>query len=391
MAEAIRRIIPVALCVTTLHLCAGFAPAQSRDPLPEVRERLKIEAQRIEREVQEGRMRAYRLLRTDTQGALDVLKGLIGTLRRDNSLSEERRKLLLGALQRDVENVRVLASVRRSSEPAAAAAAATRIEVRRAPDPRVAEGSKSPYDTAADRFRQMNRRVAEARELRTSRGDRYTATLSGVDKAAVPAASDYELPDDWVEKSKRRSPLAKLTEAEKAILEALKKPVKVDYSMETFQSVIEHLSKQMGQEIIIDKQSMDEANVTYDTPITLRFNKPVSARTALKRVLADVGLTYVIRKENIEVTTPARAKEMMAVRTYYVGDLMGVASPLLPAIENQFLMIQAIGIILNQIQSIDPDSWEGRGGPGTVAFDPVRMAIIVKQSAEVHHMLNDLR
>jgi hypothetical protein len=390
MAAAFRRIIPVALCVTTFNLFSGSALAQSRDPLPEVRERLKIESQRIEKELQDGRMRAYRLLRSDSDAAIDVLKDLIQTLRKDTSLSEERRKSLLSALDRDIGNVRVLANVRRTTEPAVAAA---RIDARRSPtpDPRVTQGSKSAYDTAAQRFQQMNRRVTEVRDLRTSRDDRRTATLAEVDKSSVLPKSDYDLPDDWVEKSKRRSNLAKLTEAEKAILEALKKPVKVDYNMETLQSVIEHLSKQMGQNILLDKQALDEANVTYDTAITLRFNKPVSARTALKRVLADVGLTYVIRHETIEVTTPARAREMLTVRTYYVGDLMGVVSPMLPAIENQFLMIQAIGIILNQIQSIDPESWEGRGGPGTVTFDPVRMAIIVKQSAEVHYMLNGLR
>ena len=388
MRTTIRRIIPVALSLFTLSLLAGPALAQPRDPLPEVRERLKIEAQRVEKEIQDGRMRAYRLLRNDTEAALDVLKDLIDTLRKDTSLSEERRKSLLAALRRDVGNVRVLATVRRTSEPAAAAA---RMEARRLPDPRISEAAKSPYDAANERFRQMKGRIGEARNLRENRFDRTTATLAGVDKSAIAPKSDYDLPDDWVEKSKRRSNLAKLTEAEKAILEALKKPVNVDYHMETFQSVIDHLSKQMGQSILIDKQSMEEANVTYDTPITLRFNKPVSGRTALKRVLADVGLTYVIRKESIEVTTLARAREMMTVRTYYVGDLMGVASPLLPAIENQFLMVQAIGIILNQIQSIEPESWEGRGGPGTVIYDPVRMAIIVKQSAEVHYMLNGLR
>lgn len=391
MAAAIRRIIPVALCVTTLNLFAGFAPAQSRDPLPEVRERLKIEAQRIEKEVREGRMRAYRLLRNDTEGALDVLKDLISTVRADTSVPEQRRKVLLASLQRDISNVRALAGVRRTTEPTAAAATAARMEARRLPNARAAEGAKSAYDAAAQRFQQMNRRVGEIRELRTTRSDRHTATMAGVDKAAVGPKSDYDLPDDWLEKSKRRSNLAKLTEAEKAILEALKKPVKVDYNMETLQSVIDHISKQMGQNIQLDKLALDEANVTYDTAITLRFNKPVSARTALKRVLADVGLTYVIRRETIEVTTLARAKEMMTVRTYYVGDLMGVASPLLPAVQNQFLMIQAIGIILNQIQGIEPESWEGKGGPGTVTFDPVRMAIIVKQSAEVHYMINGLR
>ncbi|MHB1423160.1 MAG: hypothetical protein ACYC3I_08200 [Gemmataceae bacterium] len=390
MAATIGRIIPIALCVTTLNCMLGTALAQSRDPLPEVRERLKIEAQRIEKEVQDGRMRAYRLFRNDPDKALDVLKGLIGTLRKDTAVSEERRKLLMETLQRDLGNVRALSGVRRTTttEPAAAAA---RIDARRATDPRVGEGAKSAYDTAAERLRQMNGRVAEARQVRDRSGDRLMGTLAKVDNAAVPPRSDYDLPDDWVEKSKRRSSAVKLTDTEKAILEALKKPVKVDYNMATLQSVLDHLSKQMGQEVLVDKQSLDEANVTYDTPITLRFNKPISARTALKRVLADVGLTYVIRRETIEVTTVARAREMMTVRTYYVGDLLGVVSPLLPAVVNDFQMIQAIGIILNQIQSLEPESWEGRGGPGTVTFDPARMALVVKQSAEIHHMLNGLR
>jgi hypothetical protein len=82
---------------------------------------------------------------------------------------------------------------------------------------------------------------------------------------------------------------------------------------------------------------------------------------------------------------------MLTTRTYYLGDLVGVGNPLLPAVANQFQMIQAIGTIINQIQGIDPESWEGRGGPGTISFDPVRMALIIRQSAEMHYMLNGMR
>lgn len=382
MSTTIRRIMPIALCVFVL---AGSAAAQSRDRLAEVRERMKIEAQRVEKEIQDGRMRAYRLLRTDPNGAYDIIKGLIGMLRKDTSLSEERNKLLARTLQRDIENLRALASVRRASDDTARA---TRAEVRRTPDPRAEVGGKSAYDTANSRIRSMSGRVAEARGAREKSGDRFAGTLAQVDQSATPAASDYDLPPDWLEKSKKRSSAAKLTKAEKALLEALKKPVTVDYNMATFQSVLDDLSKKLGQNILIDKQTMEEANVTYDTPITLRFNNKVSARTALKRVLADVGLTYVIRKETIEVTTVARAKEMLTTRTYYLGDLMGVANPMLPAVANQFQMMQAIGSIINMVQGIDPESWEGRGGPGTIRFDPVSMSLIIKQSAEMHNMIN---
>jgi hypothetical protein len=378
-------MIPLAVLVSMLALCAGPALAQTRDPLPEVRERMKIDAQRVEKEVQDGRMRAYRVLRSNPNEAFELIKGLIGMLREDTKLSEEKRESLILTLKRDITYLRALSGARRVSEPAAEA---SRAEARRPADPRVKSGDRSAYDTAASRITTIKSRVAESRGVRDKSGERFSGTLTQVDKSARPPASDYDFPADWLEKSKRRSPLAKLTAQEKSLLEALRKPVKVDYSMDTFQSVIDHLSKQLGQNILLDKQAMEEANVTYDTPITLRFDKPVAARTALKRVLADVGLTYVIRKENIEVTTIARAKEMMTTRTYYIGDLMGVANPMLPAVVNQFQMMQAIGMIISQIQGIDPDSWEGRGGPGTVTFDPVRMVLVVKQSAEIHYMLN---
>lgn len=385
MSAAIRRITAVTICVVTLTSFGGPALAQSRDPLPDVRERMKIEAQRVEKEIRDGRMRAYRLLRADPNEAYDTIKSLIGMLRKDTSLSEERRELLAQTLQRDINNLRALSGVRRAPDPASTA---TRSEIRRTPDPRSTANGKSAYDSAASRINSISGRVGEARGRRETNGDRFNGVLAQVDKSATPPASDYDLPPDWVEKSKRRSPQAKLTAGEKALLEALKKPVKVDYNMDTFQSVIDDLSKKLGQTLLIDKQSLEEANVTYDTPITLRFNKPVSARTALKRVLADLGLTYVIRKENIEVTTVARAREMLTTRTYYIGDLMGVANPFFPAAANQFQMMQTIGMIINQIQGIDPESWEGHGGPGTITFDPVRMSLVIKQTAEMHYMLN---
>ena len=385
MSVTIRRMIPLAVLASVLVVCAGPARAQTRDPLPEVRERMKIDAQRVEKEVQDGRMRAYRVLRSNPTEAFETIKGLIGMLREDTKLSEEKRESLIQTLQRDITYLRALSGVRRTSEPAAEAA---RTEARRPADPRVESGGRSAYDTAASRITTIKSRDAEARGLRDRSGDRFSGTLTQVDKSARPPASDYDFPPDWLEKSKRRSPLAKLTAEEKSLLEALRKLVKVDYNNDTFQSVIDHLSKQLGHNILLDKQAMEEANVTYDTPITLRFDKPVAARTALRRVLADVGLTYVIRKENIEVTTIARAREMMTTRTYYIGDLIGVANPMLPAPVNQFQMMQAIGMIISQVQGIDPDSWEGRGGPGTITFDPVRMVLVVKQSAEIHYMIN---
>jgi hypothetical protein len=42
--------------------------------------------------------------------------------------------------------------------------------------------------------------------------------------------------------------------------------------------------------------------------------------------------------------------------------------------------------------TIEPNSWEARGaqGGGTIAYDPITMSLIIKQTAEVHYQLSGL-
>jgi hypothetical protein len=151
--------------------------------------------------------------------------------------------------------------------------------------------------------------------------------------------------------------------------------------------VIEYLQKVTGQTILTDKQSLDEANVTYDTPVTLRLPK-VATRTVLKRVLGDLGLTYVIKDESIQVTTPARAKDMMVTRAYYIGDLVAIANVFYGPDMNALEMTKAISTVISTVQDqVDPHSWLPGGGNGTIVYDPISMSLIIKNSAEVHYML----
>ena len=78
----------------------------------------------------------------------------------------------------------------------------------------------------------------------------------------------------------------------------------------------------MKRTIIIDKNALDEGQITYDTPVTCSFQTPVATRTALRAMLNNVNLTYVIRDGVIHVTNTARAKDLMVTRVYYIGDLV---------------------------------------------------------------------
>jgi hypothetical protein len=374
------------LCVAVLCL-PGRAPAQAKDDLLDrARDLRNVEAQRVEKEFRDGRNYAYRVVVSDLDKALDRIKDLQAMLDKDQALDAGRRDQLVRTLKRDVSYLQAIAAERhvRSTQ---ALARATQMDLRRDVDPRRTADQKGAFDTARSRMESMGTRVADARTARGQVGDRYLGVLRGIDESAKLPASDYDLPPDWAEKSKKRSPENKLTPREKALLEALKTPITVDFTNETFSSIIEYLQKVTGQTILVDKNALEEANVTYDTPVTLRLNR-VSTRTMLKRMLADLGLTYVIKEEAIQITTPARARDMMVTRAYYIGDLIGTGNPFLPPLLNDLQAIGSINTIIGAIQSqVEPGTWQANNGAGSVYYDPIRMTLIIKNSAEIHYML----
>lgn len=385
------RLLAVLAGSLTLSLLSGSPlPAQERgdELLREVEQRREVERQRIEKEVNEVRNAAYRLVRLDVVGAVRKIRALERLVSEDTSLRPARREQILRYLRADVRRLQDIAAGDRRERAEEVRQAArhelTQSSARRRP----IGGQATPYDVASARINAMNTRVADARQTHQLTGDRFLATQMQVVKSATPVADDIEFPADWLEKSKRRSPAQKLSPEERALLEALKKPITVDFNNETLSSVLDQLSRALGVTIQVDKQALEDVNVTYDTPITLRFAKPVSTRTILKRILSDLNLTYIVYKGGIEVTSITRAREMLVTRAYYIGDLVNFYNPfLLPGL-NQMLMGQNIANIINSVQSqIEPSSWESRGGQGSITFDPITMSLIVRQSAEVHFLM----
>ena len=369
-------------------LAAGPVVGQSRDPLPDARARLEVEAQRVEAMVRNGRDYAYRIARSDAANlgaARDKIKTLIAAVEDDKALKPERRSALLRALKNDLTALAAVAAGRRPRaeyKPQRQAQA----DVRRADDRQRAAAGQRDFKDIQALFNSRALAVADARKMLPRRTEGFRGTLQEVEKSAVPQAEDITFPDDWVEKSKRRSPANKLTARERAIMEALAKPISVDFENNSLSSVLEYLGKAMGQDILTDKQALEEVGATYETMVKLKLRN-VTARTALRKILADLNLTYVVKDQSIQVTSIARAKEMVTTRTYYIGDLVSFANPNLPPAWNQAAMLQYIAMIVNSITTqIDPPSWRNNNpdAPGTITFDPITMTLIIKQTAEVH-------
>ncbi len=262
-------------------------------------------------------------------------------------------------------------------------------EARRQFDDMVRSYPSNPSVRAGSSINSRDSAVREQGDLKRQREASMLLVYRDIDKTAsrIPVG-EIEFPRDWAEKSKRRASRDGPTEKEKAIIKALNTVIEVEFDKNKFQEVLDYLEKKTGQPLIVDKQAMMEVGVTYDSEVTLKTK--TTLRTILKKLLGDLNLAYMVKDQTIQITTIQKAKETLSTRTYYVGDLATVGDMRFGPLMARAQMAQQIAQLAVLItQTVEPESWavNEKGGLGTIAFNPVTMSFVVRQTAEIHYQL----
>jgi hypothetical protein len=244
-------------------------------------------------------------------------------------------------------------------------------------------------DDVDKRLRSTRDSLEEGKRLRREKEAGFQGVAREVEKSSIPNGRTITFdPKVWARAAKRTS--VQLTKKEMAILKILNSTISVDFKNHKFEEVIDYLIEKTGQTILLDREALKEKEIDYETPVTLKANK-ISVRALLRKLLNDVGLTYVIKDELIQVTTLEKAKKMQVVRTYPVADLItnGI-DPRVPPLLRELAIRQNAAQLIELIkQMVEPDSWVGSesGGTGTIIFNPATLTISVKQSTEIHYKL----
>ena len=130
-------------------------------------------------------------------------------------------------------------------------------------------------------------------------------------------------------------------------------------------------------------------STTYGAPFrkitTLRPGDPITVLGAQGTV------TYIVKDEAIQITSLQKAKETLSTRAYYIGDLIGFGGGMqfgggLAQLQ-MARQLQQLAVLITQ--TVEPESWmiADKGGLGTIAFDPITMSFVVRQTAEIHFMM----
>lgn len=390
----------------------------------------KVRVQQLESEYRALLVRSSRVGAKDPEEAANLIQGFVNELKQDTVLADARRARMIDNLQArigelekrfkredKVKNQEALKQAERANDQRVRNeqaqqrgqykqmmvqynkyiaegnyAAALKLSQQMKATIRGNSGTSNslpPSASVTDRIASTNNLIQSNKDLNAKRRESFARTMQDLKRSTLPPRGDVEFPDPekWAKLTKARSPLAKLSAQDRAMLKALSTPIDGKFESEPFEDVINYLSEKFSVTIDVNEAGMEDVAVNYKTPVTVRA-KGITLRSFLRKMLGNLGLAYYVKGGVIHVTSFQRAREVMSTRVYYLGDLAGVPDLRLPPLYNDARAVQIIQGIVNTIKtSVDPESWTDRGGKGTIAFQPQSMSLIIKQTAEVHFKL----
>ena len=181
-------------------------------------------------------------------------------------------------------------------------------------------------------------------ELRALKQRNVCDTLYQSDKSSLPFPDEPPItyPDSevWARLTASRREkyssmdLSQAGAKEKQIMQALKEPTSISFSDMPLTDAINELKAQHHIEIQLDKKAFEDGMLSPDEMTVKTDMQGTSLRAALKRMLGDLGLSYVIENECLVITTEDKAKEKLIPKVYPVADL--VIPPRMPDMSNVF-------------------------------------------------------
>jgi len=154
--------------------------------------------------------------------------------------------------------------------------------------------------------------------------------------------------------------------------------------METpLRDVVAQIKDGMGLPVVIDMQALEDAGIDLETPVTLDTSA-VTVRSALRRILDPLDLTWMIRDEALLITTKEKASENLEIRLYPLP--WGVCFQGTGDCDHQAV----IGLVTNTVGG--PGTWQDGGGNGSIRLqgDGPTAVLVVSQTTEVHDDIEGL-
>jgi von Willebrand factor type A domain len=185
----------------------------------------------------------------------------------------------------------------------------------------------------ADVWGRLDREYYLQNVARLARWKGFSDTLYQIELSAIPFPDEppivYPAAPVWEDLTNRRKKFAAVDlkstgGADQRINDALSSPLLgsgLQYNDVPLEQVISALKDQYNIEVQIDTPALDDIGLSPDEPVTVDLRN-ITLRSALRLMLSQLQLTYVIRDEVLMITTPEEAETELVTKVYPVADLV---------------------------------------------------------------------
>jgi hypothetical protein len=164
------------------------------------------------------------------------------------------------------------------------------------------------------------------------------------------------------------------------IEEALRAPLRsagLDFIDVPLEKVVELLQQEYGISVQLDTAALDEMGLGPEEPVTVHIRN-MSLESALRLMLRQLGLTYLIQYEVLMITSPEEAESCVKVCVYDIRDLVAAGQP------------KAMQALVDGIVSCTArDGWASHGGDGEIRPVPPNL-LVISQTPVVHDEIRGL-
>lgn len=180
-------------------------------------------------------------------------------------------------------------------------------------------------------------------------------------------------------------------EANQRIWETLRKPLPeqgLEFIQTPLEEIIQVLRDEYKIEILVDRNAFKELGIDETQPVDVNL-RSVSLQAALKLILSELKLTYVVANEVLLITTREKAETMLALCVYPVCDLLVPTYKPTEADKKLRLPAELIPLANILTTTVASDTWaeNGKGESSISGMQPG--LLVVSQSQAVHEQIRE--
>ena len=167
----------------------------------------------------------------------------------------------------------------------------------------------------------------------------------------------------------------------RAVLEAA---TVMDFVETPLQDCIDYLKDYHKIEIKIDKKALDAEGIGTDTPVT-RSLRGISLKSALRLLLKDLGMTYIVYNEVLLITTKTEHDTILTTQVYDVRDLLEADRQDRISRGDAGIEFDYDSLVDSITATIGPTTWDAVGGPGSI--EAIYGTLTISQTELVHEQV----